>query len=66
MEEEGISLNSAPVTAVELRRRERPRRCCTLPTWTPHDPLQVTQCLGLFQTRGCVVLLKRSLTEHHP
>lgn len=62
-----MPLNPAPITAVELRRKDRLRRCCTLSsTWIPHCPLQVTQRLGLFQTHEYAALLKTSLTEPHP
>lgn len=58
MEEEVVPLKSA--SAVELRRKGRPGRSCTLSSiWTPDWSITSDIGLSVFQTGD-------SLTEHHP
>ena len=56
--EEVVPLKSA--SAVDARRKGRPRRCYTLSSiWTPDWSITSDTGLSLFQTGD-------SLTEHHP
>ena len=58
LEEEVVPLKSA--SAVELRRKGKPRRCYALSSiWTPDWSITSDTGLSLFQTGD-------SLTEHHP
>ena len=58
MEEEVVPLKSA--SAVDPRRKGRPRRCYALSSiWTPDWSITSDTGLSLFQTGD-------SLTEHHP